>query len=326
MATLFQHIKPLHLFLLLACLSFAPSFNLQREYKGDDNPDMHSYLQMAEGDYDTSPIRRYRWIIPTICQGVAAPIVYFKPDLKSSFTRFTFFVVNWLLMALSCTLLFLFLKSLKIQPHFAFLATLIILLSRWSIYFSAIPIVDSLYFFTLIAFCYGIVSHESKWLWIALLIGPIAKESFFLFFPLLYFAKNIKWKHRGLMVLTSLALFLISRTVIDALFMFQASESIEADLNHLNNITTSLKLLASPTGIKDVLMILGLAWGILLLGIKKWRTEVPPFLYAVIIIALVHALLSTSVGRMLFLAFPFLAWALAKSMEHISQKWTLKVE
>lgn len=321
MVKLFQHIKPFQVFLLLACLSFAPAFNLQREYIGADNPDMFSYLQMAEGDYNTSPIRRYRWVIPSICQVLSLPVVMVQPEQQRSILRFAFFVVNWSVMAFGCTILFLFLKRLKIPSHFAFLATILILLSRWGIYFSSIPIVDSLYFLCIVALCYGIVSENKVWVWLAVLVGPIAKESLYLFIPLLYFANHLKWMHRILAVIASVALFSLSRYIIDSLFGFSATESITADLNHFENIFTSLKLFLSPTGIKEVFMVLGLAWVIPLFGIKKWRHQIPPFLYAVIIIAFVHALLSTSIGRMLFLAFPFWAWAIAQGLKQISEKY-----
>ena len=316
--------RPFLLFFFFVALLFGPAFNLQRDYTGADNPDMQTYLNMARGEYNESPIRRYRWIIPTLAAGIQRTTTVISPEAQSeTLLRFSFFLVNLMMMAGCGCLLYLLLNRYGFPSDISLATPALVLLTRWGIYFSAIPIVDSLYLLCTLAMLLGIEQRRWSWFIASVLIGPLARESFFIWwlaFP--FFAWLRTWRILPVL-LASVALFWVNRWTIDQLFDLSQMESIVRDLAHIGYIKNSLASFFSPAGILELVMILGPWW---LLAIARWlfprreRLTPPCGLLFFAGLALLHALLSTSIGRMLYLALPLWAWLMADSLRMIRVK------
>lgn len=316
-------IKNKHLliwFLSLAVI-LGPAYTLFDNYHYDiqANPDIETYIGLAEFDFDQSPVRRYRILVPFAAAGVNVilspvldrlqPWTFPGPDFSLGIS---FLLVNTSLIALSGMLLFLLCRHFAISVPGAALGTLSYLTCRWTAYAAGLPLVDSLYLLMIIMVLLAIRMKQDVPLILAILIGPWAKESFILIVPLIFFFYPMKKARLLSWFVLSGALVFLFRYGFDHVNGFSFFESIQKDVGHFGQVSESVKRLFSFHGLYEILSIAGL-WGIffLLLLKREIRSQVhestPLYFYIFLGIVLVHALLSYDLARMLYLATPVLA-------------------
>ena len=313
--------KNLIIFLFCIAIIFGPAYTLFDTYDYDmiANPDVESYIGLANFDFNQSPIRKFRVIIPFIASGVnfifnpafnaLKPYTFPGPDFSLCLS---FLLVNCFFMAIFGLVIFRLCKEFC-NSNFAILIGLIsVLTCRWTSYFIGIPSTDSLYLIILAITLLGLKTNNKKLLIIAIFIGPWTKESFIFIAPLIYFYSNInKFKQLLLFFISGIIIFSF-RYYIDSLGNYNTTLGLEYDFAHFEKIPSSLIRLFSFHGIYEVFSIVGF-WGLLFLLliypniriVIKNKTTL--YMKLFLIIVLIHALLSNELARMFYLATPIIA-------------------
>ncbi len=293
-----------------------PAYNLYLSYDYTANPDCHTYLAIANGEFkDQSLTRRYRVLVPFAAKAFALPIatIYTKlwPHRAASQwpLKLGFLAVNLLLMATVGLMIFLTCKAYLISDAGSALAMIAILCGgRWGNLFAAIPITDSLYLLILIGVVLAIKTGNNALLIVCIILGPIAKESFVFVIPLIFFFSNMsKWKQVIAFMISGM-IVLGSRYWIDHIAGTSSTESLVNDANHIENIAYSLKRILAVRGLGELATVLGLFSVIIIIGftngkaaVKSWASAIDPLLWWFIPVMLLHAILSSEVARMLYL-------------------------
>lgn len=319
----------LALFLLFLTLISANSYNAFLHYNFPISQDGRDYFEMARGNYNVEKIHRYRAIIPLTVELISIPISkvykhiwpYRAEDAWP--LRFGFFIINTMIMAISSLFLFLICKSYGTGFFPALITTIMIISCRFTTYFAGLTLTDSLYYFMIIIMMYGLKKRNAWMISLAIIIGPLSKESFFLFYPLIFFFGSIgKFKQFMLYVFAILLLgathYLIDNQVSHSLY---SSVAIAAD--HLSNIKYTFSRLFSIKGFFEVFSVLGLNFIVLFMGflggkqkINLWLQYVDLPLVILFLLILIHMFLSSDIARMLFFAAPFWAVFLALILEY----------
>ncbi|WP_201987406.1 hypothetical protein [Hymenobacter rubidus] len=299
------------------------------------SPDTRSYLRMAAGRFDSVRVtHRYRVLVPAAAAVVAAPIsrVYghIWPQRPAGLwpLRFAFYLVNCLLLAAAAACWFNAARLTAASSEAAALAMLAVLTSRWAVYAAGLPLTDSLYLLIFGLGYYGFRRGPAgSWaLVLALLLGPLAKESFVFLVPWLlwYGRSSLPW-HRQLVALAGgVAALVLVHSFVDARVGAPATQSVSNALEHVGNITYSIRRAASAKGLGELLSIFG--FFILIPPIAVWLVKdqkIPPLFgilgaaeVALLAVVAVHMLLSGDLGRMGYLAAPVFCTALALVFTH----------
>lgn len=312
---LLQGNKKILLGIAIYAAIFGLSFPLFSEYDYLSNPDIGTYIGLAEGNLDQSPVRRYRLLVPFLAKALdlslgflfdfLAPWEFPHPDFSLCFS---FFLVNSLFLCLACLMLVRLIKKDFISPIAIIIALLVVLTSRWTPYIAGLPLVDSFYFLVVVMTLITILERQKRWTVLLIFFGPWAKESFFLFFPLIFFFGPLPRMHSLSIMLLALGTFIGGRYLLDIWMGFPIDESYLKDIGHLHRVRESLNRLFSFHGVYEIFSIAGF-WIVfpILVG-KKILIEsfckMPKVSLWFLILVLLHALLSTELGRMLFLAIP----------------------
>lgn len=317
----FRNKLGLVVFFFSTAVIFGPAFALFSEYSYDfaANPDIDTYLNLAEFNFNQSPYRRYRVIIPFIATGVnwifepiftiLSPNSFPGPNFSLCMS---FLVVNTLLMSLFGSIIFTLSKAYGTSTIAAFLGLLAVLTCRWTAYLAGLPIIDSLYIVIIGLTLLGIKIKNSRFIVISILLGPWAKESYLFIAPLiLIYSSMNKWKQIGWFALSGLLVFSF-RYYFDWINNIEVAESLGKDIDTINNIIPSVKNLFSFHGLYEVFSVLGVWSLFLLLFINKnirsrFKLKAPRYNILFIIIILIHAFLSTDLARMFYLLTPLFA-------------------
>ncbi len=317
------------LFFFSAALMFGGAFALLDSYDLKQNPDIRTYLALAQGNFDESPVRRYRVLVPFL----AATVNWlFKPILSplkpwdfpsDQFSLcMSFFVVNLAIMATFGVLVFKFCKSLGTSSLAALLGLIAILSSRWVPYFVGLPMVDSLYLLVTIAVLVAITTKNISLAVFSIFIGPWAKESFIFLAPLLFFYGPIpKLKQIVLFFLSGLLVFSF-RLYIDYLYQLPHLQSFESIFSTITSVQVSLIRFFSFHGLYELFSIAGF-WILVLLPLlftshrKCLITSTPSWAIYFIWIVFIHAFLSTELARMFYLFSPLLAFWIALTIDKL---------
>ena len=121
---------------------------------------------MSNGDYAISSGHRYRVIIPFLTSQVrdlVQPLV--PPEQLQWFggvDAFSFYIVNYFFTSLTGLFLYCFLAQLKFDPKLSLLGVFIFLGSRITVLTTGAPIVDSLYFLSIITVSYTHLTLPTK--------------------------------------------------------------------------------------------------------------------------------------------------------------------
>lgn len=305
-------------FLFSFAIIFGPSFGLFSEFNYN-TPDIHDYVKISQFDFDQSPIRRYRVIIPLLASGinyifepifsVLKPFSFPGPGFSICMS---FFIVNTVLMSIYGTVIFYLSKAYGVSTLGATIGLLSVLTSRWTAYIAGLPVVDSLYLLVIALSLLGIKTKSTKLIIFSILLGPWAKESFIFIAPLIFFYSHVnKWKQVILFIISGGIVFLF-RYSFDLVNGLDTSAGLTSNVNHFNYIFISLKRLFSFHGIYEVFSIIGI-WSLLFLTIikKEIRNTIiaksPSYSLLFIVIVIIHALLSTDLARMFYLLTPLLS-------------------
>ena len=291
--------------------------------------DTRSYLRMASGRFDSVNVtRRYRVLVPAAAAAVAAPVArayaHTWPQRPAGQwpLRFAFYLVNCLLLGAAGACWFNAARQAGAAPAAAALALLAVLSSRWAEYAAGLPLTDSLYLLVF-GLAYYAVRRGPGAGWavaLALLLGPLAKESFLFLVPwLLWFGRPaLSWPRQLGALACGVALLFVVHYAIDSRLSTPGSQSVSNALSHFDNLSYSLRRAASVKGIGEILSVFGLFTFIpfFALALQRYRAKVSvifsplnPAEFSYLVVVVVHMLLSGDLGRMGYLAAPvFTAW------------------
>lgn len=321
--------KLLFLFLFSLAIISANAYNAYLHYNFPLSIDDENYFKMAQSNYDVSITRRYRVIIPIAAGIVATPIskIYktiwpHRPE-NSWPLRLGFLLVNSLIMALSGALIFLLCEAYGTSLFTSLITTIVILTCRWTTYFAGTVSTDSLYFLIIILVMYGIKIKNNMLITIAIFIGPFAKESFIFIAPLIFFFSSVPKKKQIILFLLSGILVFSVRSLIDYQVGTPYSSSLNNAFEHFENFRLTFFKLFSLKGFFEVFSVLGFYFLVILIGftggkdkVKLWLKYVDIPLIILFLLIWLHVFLSAQIARMLFLATPIWAVAIALIIEH----------
>ena len=312
-------------FLLALGVVAGSGYTMYVHYDFSYSPDTRSYLSMARGDFQNAQVtRRYRVPVPFAAAAVAWPLerVYTRiwPHRAQEDwpLRLAFFLVNGAVLGLVGWVLFRTCLLHGATAGAAALAVACTLASRWSVYIVGLPLVDSLFLLLLSLVFYSACSGSRKALILCILLGPHAKESFFLLVPwILLFCRGV------LPPVTLIALLAASTAVtlgvrhwIDGLAGARAMDSVENAFDHFVNLPVSLQRLISVRGLGEIFSIFGFFFFIPLAGCFGGRPARRRWLHplgwrSVVLLGIIaaHMALSTCLGRMGYLSAPVFAVA-----------------
>jgi hypothetical protein len=297
------------------CLAAIAGPALSSLFDGSEKqfPDAATYLGIANGDFDQTPVRRYRILIPFLARALDLITAGLFENLSPTYyqgefsLRFSFFLVNLCIMAWFCSLVYRYCTSFGFSRSGAILGTAAVVTSRYTIYFAALPLIDSLISVVTALVLLGIKTGNKKMLVFAIFLGPLARESFIFIAPLIVFFGRIPALRQVLYFTLSGMLALIVRITIDHYYPLTTISWLQADANHFLNIQENLPLLFSWYGLYKVLINMGL-WLLLpltafflkrdfLKGIFNGQTAC---LLMFLISVLIQMLLSGSMERMFY--------------------------
>ncbi len=321
------------IFMIIFFILWNLGFHILVYFPLDQSPDIQNYLAMAQLDFDQSPVRRYRIIIPFLAYFINLIFGWFfnlfHPwSFEGNFSLcFSFFLINTTIMSFVMVMIYKLCKSFQIGFWYCLVAIVAVLSSRWTAELSGLPLVDSLYLLSLVFALYGLKTKQWSYLIASIWIGPWAKEAFIFMVPLiLLFAKTEKLNLLKHLVLSGILVFGF-RFLFDYYFGNDWTHSIKEDLTSFTSIGISLSRLFSFHGLYDLFSVVGF-WILLpLLAYLKYRnnfltiyTDNLLLFNSYLLIVLLQALLSTDLSRMFYLAIPVLAVWIAISLK------TLQIE
>ncbi|MBD2716027.1 hypothetical protein KBK19_13370 [Microvirga sp. STR05] len=322
-------------YLLALGVLAGPAYTMYVHYDFSHSLDTRSYLSMARGEFEgVSITRRYRVLVPAAAAVVAWPLeqAYARvwPQRATSDwpLRLAFYVVNMALLAATGVVLFETCRLYGATLAAAALAVVAVLCSRWAVYTAGLPLVDSLYLLVFALAFYAPRAGSGVALVAVLVMGPQAKESFVFLVPwlLLFGRPALGWARQlGWLVLGG-ALAMGVRYWIDARIGAPPAESVSNALDHVHNITYSLRRLFSVKGAGEIFSIFGFFWLALLAGWRGGATARRQWLQPVgwagaglMAVVVVHMLLSGDLGRMGYLGAP--VFAVAFSLVLTQKPW-----
>jgi hypothetical protein len=312
--------------LLCAALLAGPAYNTFLHYDFSHTPDCLSYAQMARGNFDVIVTHKYRIVVPLLARAVNMPlegvyrVIWSHRNFDEARLRFAFFLVNLTLMSLTGLVLFRTCQAYGLGTVAAAVGVAGLLSSRWANYAASLPMVDSFHWLCVSLVFLAIKTKSGRMLALAILMGPLSKESFVFIVPATLLFGNLRLTTQVVLYALSASVVLAVHFFIDLSFPMAGVGSVQNSFNHLGNIADSLKRIFSPGGIGEVFSLLGLFNVFWLLavfqahGTKVWQTIDKPLIF-LLASALFQALISTSIVRMLFVAAPLWAVVLGKGFE-----------
>ncbi|MDF7809764.1 hypothetical protein [Hymenobacter sp. YC55] len=312
-------------YLLALGVLAGPAYTMYVHYDFSHSLDTRSYLRIARGEFaDVNVTRRYRVLVPAAAAAIAWPLeqVYARIWPQRAATewplRLAFYLLNTLLMAGTGLVLYETCRLYGASVAAAALAVVAVLCSRWAVYTSGLPLVDSLYILVFALAFYAARSSSGAVLVWVLLLGLLAKESFVFLVPwLLVFGRRaLRWPVQLAWLLLGAAVAFGVRYWIDTRIGAPPAASVHNALDHIENLGYSLRRLFSVKGIGEIFSVFGFFWLALLLGWRRgqvpgWVTQFGWSGAAFVAVVVVHMLLSSDLGRMGFLAAPVFAVAFA---------------
>ena len=211
------------IFIIILGFNYGVSFQQFLHYDWN-NPrglsDSTSYLAMSNGDYTISSGHRYRVIIPFLANIVRNLVQPLIPSEQlhwfGGVDAFSFYIINYFFSSLTGLFLYLFLVRLKFEPQLSLLGVFIFLGSRITILATGAPIVDSLYFLSIIIIVYFCLTQNTTMLAILTPILILSKETIIPFLFLPFFVKQINRKLFGVSLMASFVGFFWVRDTISS--------------------------------------------------------------------------------------------------------------
>ncbi|TGE26478.1 hypothetical protein [Hymenobacter metallicola] len=311
-------------YLLALALLWGNAYLLLVNHPAAYTLDEQSYLHMAQGNFQVPLTHRYRVVVPLLAsslahgaQGLAHLI---SPADKPPF-GFSFFLVNTLLLAGAGLLAFRSAVAAGAATGPALLGMAALLTCGAATYVTGLLLVDSALVLVVALLYYALHARAAPALLTALVLGPVLKESFLLFLPLvLLYGGFVRWWPRLLALAGGLLLVAAVHWAVDTLVAPASStDSLRNALAHSRSLVSNLGWLFSPRGLVICAGVYGLFNVVVLAGcwggratIRQWLQPLRPGPTLLLLLAvLAHMLLSGEMSRMLLLAGPAVAVAVA---------------
>jgi hypothetical protein len=303
-----------------------------RHYDFSHSLDTRSYLRLASGRFDSVNVtRRYRLLVPLAAGALARPLASLPapstgpPRPGSEWPlRLAFYLINCGLLGAAGACYYRGARLAGASAGAAALALAAVLSSRWAGYAAGLPLTDSLYLlvFGLSYYAFRRGPGAGWAVALALLVGPLAKESFVFLLPwLAWFGRRaLGWRGQGAALALGLLLLLAAHYWVDKAAGAAPATSITNALAHVENLTYSLRRAFAPKGVAELFSIFGLFWlpVLVALGRPDGRRALAPVLgqaeVGLLALVAVHALLSSDLARMGYLLTPAFTAALALSL------------
>ena len=310
--------KPILVFLFSLAVISGPAYESMDKLKPEECTDCQTYLSLAKGDFDQSPVRRYRIIIPAlagslnmVAEKVITPALMPATSPDDFSLHLSFLIVNSLLMALFALLVYKLTLSWTTEIA-ALIALLALLTCRWTAIFTGWPLTDTLYLVTIALALLGIREKNSTYILISIILGPWAKESYIFLAPLIFiYAPVKKWKITLWFIISGTLVFAF-RYLLDHFSGSSFMEGLTAGPTHFEYISTSLRRLFSFHGLYELFSVTGI-WVLLFLLLagkgakaRKIFGSLPPYMLWYIPVVFIQMLLSTDIARMFYLIMPLL--------------------
>ncbi|RYU80069.1 hypothetical protein [Hymenobacter persicinus] len=316
--------RPLFLVYLLAlALLWSNAYLLLANHPDNYIGDEHSYLRMAEGNFDVPVTHRYRVVVPLLAGGVARGLYGITQFISASGRPpfgVSFFLINGLLLAGAGLYLFRTARAHGAAVGPALIGMGAVMTSGAATYVTGLALVDSAVVLAVVVLYYALTVRSQPLLLAVVLLGPLLKESFALFLPLvLLFGGFVPLWQRLLVVLGAAGLVLGVHALVDAYAPPPAVDSLINALDHTQNIVSNLRWLLAPRGLFICSGVYGLFNLVLLAGLWGGRTAIRQWLPRLawklaagwLAVVLAHMLLSGEMSRMLLLAAPVVSTAVA---------------
>lgn len=158
-------LRTIILWMILASVLYGASYQQFRMVTVLPNMDVGglsdsiSYLAMSHGNYDVSPARRYRPVIPWLASLVQKVLAY---NIKDSDQRdkLSFYLVNFIFSLATAVLLQGIFGRIGFKWELQLLGSILFLTSRINVMSVGSPMVDSLYFFAIAVIVYLILCEQ----------------------------------------------------------------------------------------------------------------------------------------------------------------------
>lgn len=319
----------------LFCLAaiHGPAFSLMDNYDQTTCVDCQTYMGVARGDFDQSPVRRYRPVVPALAAGVhmvfgrafnALRPQTFPGDFPLGMS---FYLVNCLLMSLAGVMVYRYARSFGLKPLWALAGLLVMLTCRWTPYLAGVPIVDSLYFLLLAAVLVGIQEKKESIVAITILIGPFSKEAFLFVAPVVFIFSHVPRVRQISYFTISGALVFAFRYAYDHYLNVSPTTGIEADVEILGYMGETIRRLFSFHGIYDVFsnISLWIVFIIAALRLPTYRTEGKQIMrwhmlgYSLAIG--VHLVINANQERMFYLMMPMLCLFTGLALRELAARY-----
>lgn len=310
-----------YVLVFLFCLAaiHGPAFSLMDNYEQDSCVDCQTYMGVARGDFDQSPIRRYRPVIPALAAGVhyvfgKAFNVLRPQSFPGDFPLgMSFYLVNCLLMSLAGMMVYRYARSSGLAPIWALAGLLVLLTCRWTPYFAGMPIVESLYFLVMVAVLVGIQEKKESIIAAAIFIGPFSKEAFLFIAPVIFIFSHVpRWRQVVYFGLSGILVFSFRYVYDHYLLHAPAGGGIEADVAHIGYMAETVSRLFSPHGMYDLFSNISL-WIVFVLAalrLPAYRSAGASTLrwhmLGYFLVVGVHLVMNSNQERMFYLMMPLL--------------------
>ncbi len=318
------------------------AYPMYRHYDFSHSLDTRSYLRLASGRFDSvSVTRRYRLLVPLAAGALARPLAVLGDPAGSVRPagewplRLAFYLINCTLVGAAGACFYRGARLAGASVGAAVLALATVLSSRWAGYAAGLPLTDSLYLLVF-GLSYYAARRGAGAGWAvagALLLGPLAKESFVFLLPWVAWQgrRALGWRGQALALGLGLAALAAVHFWVDKAAGAAPSASVTNALAHVGNLTYSLRRALSVKGVAELFSIFGLFWLPVLaaLGRPGGRRALAPVLggpeAGLLAVVAVHMLLSGDLGRMGYLLAPAFTAALALSLGWL-RGWLLAAE
>jgi len=322
LSSLRSHQSSLLIYLLALALLWSNAYLLLANHPPTYTGDESSYLRMAAGHFDVPVTHRYRVVVPLAAGALAHALHAVTPPSFADKLPLgiSFFLVNGLLLALAGLGLFRTARAHGAAPGPALVGMAAVMTSGAATYVTGLALVDSAVVLAVVGLYYALQIRSGPLLLATALLGPLLKESFVLFLPLvLVYGGFVPLWQRLLALLGAAVLVLGVHALVDAQVPAAAVDSLANALEHGQNVGSNLRWLLSARGLFICSGVFGLFNLVLLAGlwggraaIRRWLPLLPAGPVVLLLAAvLAHMLLSGEMSRMLLLAAPVVATAVA---------------
>lgn len=306
-----------------AAILYGSSYQ-QFRYLNLDNPggasDGVAYVEMSEGKLaDAESQVRYRWITPAAARLVRDFLGAGFADPQEAI-KLSFFLVNFCFSIATCLVFFALLRAIGLPIPYALLGVCSFASSRITVLVTATPLVDAAYLLAVLLILYLTMTRRAMLLAFWLPVAVLTKETVlpFLLLPMLTELRMSRAYWASLCA--SLAAFNLNRFVVDGMYP-NAVPTLAATVgDHVAEMPANLASLFTWRGLHDLQNGFSLLLLLAVLGALANRRRkiyaIPGVLLAAIPLGFLYGLMSGTLGRMFFTAFPVV---IAYAMIYIEQ-------